>query len=55
MTARIILFSNSIALVVYLSINTPSPAGHDHNAWEFEMINRFKKDVSPFKKCPIRE
>ena len=36
-------------------VSSTSPAGQDPNAWEFEMINRLKKDPSQFKKRPIRE
>ncbi|MGP5135301.1 replication initiation protein RepM, partial [Psychrobacter cibarius] len=36
-------------------VSSTSPAGQDPNAWEFEMINRLKKDVSQFKKRPIRD
>ena len=36
-------------------VKSTSPAGQDPNAWEFEMINRLKKDASQFKKRPIRE
>jgi len=36
-------------------VSSTNPAGQDPNAWEFEMINRLKKDASQFKKCPIRE
>ena len=36
-------------------VSSTSPAGQDTNAWEFEMINRLKKDTSNFKKRPIRE
>lgn len=36
-------------------VSSTSPAGQDPNAWEFEMINRLKKDPEQFKKRPIRE
>lgn len=36
-------------------VSSTSPAGQDMNMWEFEMINRLKKDASQFKKRPIRE
>ena len=36
-------------------VSPTSPAGQDTKAWEFEMINRLKKDTSQFKKRPIRE
>lgn len=36
-------------------VSSTSPAGQDPRAWEFEMINRLKKDPSQFKKRPIRE
>lgn len=36
-------------------VSSTSPAGQDANAWEFEMVNRLKKDASQFKKRPIRE
>lgn len=36
-------------------VSSTSPAGQDPKAWEFEMINRLKKDASRFKKRPIRE
>ena len=36
-------------------VSSTSPAGQDPNAWEFEMINRLKKDASQFKKRPVRE
>ena len=36
-------------------VSSTSPAGQDPKAWEFEMINRFKKDASQFKKRPIRD
>lgn len=36
-------------------VSSTSPAGQDSKAWEFEMINRLKKDASQFKKRPIRD
>lgn len=36
-------------------VSSTSPAGQDPTAWEFDMINRLKKDASQFKKRPIRE
>lgn len=36
-------------------VSSTSPAGQDMKVWEFEMMNRLKKDVSIFKKRPIRE
>ena len=36
-------------------VSSTSPAGQDTRAWEFEMINRLKKDASQFKKRPIRD
>ncbi|MGP4971923.1 replication initiation protein RepM [Psychrobacter aquimaris] len=36
-------------------VSSTSPAGQDMNMWEFEMVNRLKKDASQFKKRPIRE
>ena len=36
-------------------VSSTSPAGQNTKAWEFEMINRLKKDASQFKKRPIRE
>lgn len=36
-------------------VSSTSSAGQDTKAWEFEMINRLKKDASQFKKRPIRE
>ena len=36
-------------------VSSTSPAGQDPKAWEFEMINRLKKDPSQFKKRTIRE
>ena len=36
-------------------VNSTSPAGQNTKAWEFEMINRLKKDASQFKKRPIKD
>ena len=36
-------------------VKPTSPAGQNPNDWEFEMINRLKKDASQFKKRPIRD
>lgn len=36
-------------------VSSTSAAGQDEKAWEFEMINRLKKDASQFKKRPVRE
>ncbi|MGM8890767.1 hypothetical protein ACS8FA_07945 [Psychrobacter sp. 1Y1] len=40
----------------YNHLVTPnSAAGQSQQGWEFEMINRLKKDASQLKKRPIRE
>ena len=36
-------------------VSSTSLAGQDPNVWEFEMINRLKKDASQFKRRPIKE
>lgn len=36
-------------------VSSTSPAGQDTKAWEFEMINRLKKDATQFKKRSIRD
>ena len=36
-------------------VSSTSPAGQNATEWEFEMINRLKKDASQFKKRPIKE
>ena len=36
-------------------VSSTSPAGQNAAEWEFEMINRLKKDASQFKKRPIRD
>jgi len=47
---------NPAFIAEYNHLVTPtSPAGQTAQGWEFEMINRFKKDASDFKKRPIRD
>lgn len=36
-------------------VSSTSPAGQDTKAWEFEMINRLKKDASQFGKRPLKD
>jgi len=36
-------------------VSPTSPAGQSQQGWEFEMINRLKKDPAQFDKRPIRE
>ena len=36
-------------------VSPTSAAGQSDSSWEFEMINRLKKDASQFKKRPIRD
>ena len=36
-------------------VSSTSPAGQDMKVWEFEMIDRLKKDASDFTKRPIKE
>ena len=36
-------------------VSSTSPAGQDQKAWEFEMMNRLKKEPSQFNKRPIKE
>ena len=36
-------------------VSPTSAAGQSDSGWEFEMINRLKKDATQFKKRPIRE
>src|SRR5690606_26563406 len=36
-------------------VSSTSPAGQNTQAWEFEMINRLKKDLKQFNKRPIRD
>ena len=47
---------NPAFMAEYNHLVTPtSPAGQSQHGWEFEMINRLKKDASQFKKRPIRD
>ena len=47
---------NPAFMAEYNHLVTPtSPAGQSQQGWEFEMINRLKKDASQFKKHPIRD
>lgn len=47
---------NPAFIAEYNHLVTPSsPAGQSQQGWEFEMINRLKKDASDFQKRPIRE
>lgn len=47
---------NPAFMAEYNHLVTPtSPAGQSQQGWEFEMINRLKKDASQFGKRPIRE
>lgn len=47
---------NPAFIAEYNHLVTPtSPAGQTAQGWEFEMINRLKKDASQFSKRPIRE
>ena len=36
-------------------VSPTSPAGQSQQGWEFEMVNRLKKDPAQFNKRPIRE
>lgn len=36
-------------------VSPTSPAGQSQQGWEFEMINRLKKDPSQFKKRPLKD
>ena len=46
---------NPAFMAEYNHLVTPtSPAGQSQQGWEFEMINRLKKDASQFNKRPIR-
>ena len=36
-------------------VSSTSPAGQNSHAWEFEMINRLKREPSQFNKRPIRD
>lgn len=47
---------NPAFMAEYNHLVTPtSPAGQSQQGWEFEMVNRLKKDASQFKKRPIKE
>lgn len=47
---------NPAFMAEYNHLVTPtSAAGQSQQGWEFEMINRLKKDASQFNKRPIRE
>lgn len=47
---------NPAFMAEYNHLVTPtSAAGQSQQGWDFEMINRLKKDASQFNKCPIRE
>lgn len=47
---------NPVFIAEYNHLVSPnSLAGQSQQGWEFEMINRLKKDASQFKKRPIRE
>ncbi|MBE0407944.1 replication initiation protein RepM [Psychrobacter sp. AOP22-C1-22] len=47
---------NPTFMAEYNHLVTPtSPAGQSQQGWEFEMVNRLKKDASQFTKRPIRE
>lgn len=35
-------------------VSPTSAAGQSDSGWEFEMVNRLKKDASQFSKRPIR-
>ena len=36
-------------------VSPTSPAGQSQQGWEFEMLNRLKKDASQFSKRPIKD
>lgn len=36
-------------------VSPNSPAGKSQQGWEFEMVNRLKKDALQFSKRPIKE
>ena len=36
-------------------LSPTSPAGQNKEDWEFEMVNRLKKDATQFKNRPIKE
>ena len=47
---------NPAFMADYNHLVTPtSPAGQSQQGWEFEMINRLKKDASQFNKRPVRD
>ena len=47
---------NPAFMAEYNHLVTPtSPAGQSQQGWEFEMINRLKKDASQFTKRPIKD
>jgi plasmid replication initiation protein len=47
---------NPAFMAEYNHLVTPtSPAGQSQQGWEFEMVNRLKKDASQFNKRPIRD
>ena len=47
---------NPVFMAEYNHLVSPtSPAGQSQSDWEFEMINRLKKDAFQFKKRPIRD
>ena len=47
---------NPAFIAEYNHLVTPSsPAGQSQQGWEFEMINRLKKDTSQFTKRPIKD
>ena len=47
---------NPAFMAEYNHLVTPSsPAGQSQQGWEFEMLNRLKKDASQFSKRPIRD
>ena len=47
---------NPAFMAEYNHLVTPtSPAGQSQQGWEFEMINRLKKDASQFGKRPIKD
>lgn len=46
---------NPASMAEYNHLVSPtSPAGQSQQEWEFEMIDRLKKDASQFNKRPIR-
>ena len=47
---------NPVFMAEYNHLVSPtSPAGQSQQEWDFEMVNRLKKDTSDFKKRPIRD